>query len=84
VGRDDRARRRHRPAAYALDGEKRFQLFPGEHAWLAQVHDGRAYVGPPGAVDLLRVVDLSTGRVVATRTAPLPSLLLGAGDGWWG
>lgn len=70
-------------AAYGMDGEKRFQLLDGQHAWVALVHDGRAYVDA-GGVEPLRIVDLSTGRVVGTREQPLPALLLGTGSGWWG
>jgi hypothetical protein len=70
-------------AAYGFDGGKRFQLFDGEAAWLAQVHGGRAYVGTSGQA-ALRVVDLATGAVVATRQQALPWLLLGAGASWWG
>lgn len=69
-------------AAYGMDGEKRFQLLDGQHAWVALVHDGRAYVDVGG--EPLRIVDLSTGRVVGTREQPLPALLLGTGSGWWG
>lgn len=70
-------------AAYGLDGEKRFQLLDGQQTWLAQVYGGRAYAGIAGQ-ETLRVIDLATGTVVATRQQPLPWLLLGAGGGWWG
>jgi len=69
-------------AAYGMDGEKRFQLLDGQHAWVALVHNGRAYVGIGG--EPLRIVDLSSGLVVGTREQPLPALLLGTGSGWWG
>ena len=69
-------------AAYGFDGGKRFQLFDGQQAWLAQVYGGRAYVGTSGQ-ETLRIVDLATGTVVATRQQPLPWLLLGDGAGWW-
>ena len=69
-------------AAYGFDGEKQFQLFDGQQAWLAQVYGGRAYVGIVGQ-EALRIVDLATGNVVATRQQPLPWLLLGRGAGWW-
>jgi hypothetical protein len=69
-------------AAYGMDGEKRFHLLAGQHAWVALVHDGRAYVGI--GAEPLRIVDLSTGLVVGTREQPLPALLLGTGSGWWG
>ncbi len=73
-------------AVYGIQGEKRFQLFEGEHAWVALVYRGRAYVGYVGtaAQERLRIVDLANGRVVGTREEQLPWLLLGAGSGWWG
>jgi hypothetical protein len=70
-------------AAYGFDGRKQFQLFDGELAWLAQLYGGRAYVGISGQ-ETLRIVDLATGSVLATRQQPLPWLLLGEGAGWWG
>lgn len=70
-------------AAYGFDGGKRFQLFDGEHAWVAQVYDNRAYVGISGQ-EPLRIVDLSSGQVVGVREQPLPWLLLGPASGWWG
>jgi hypothetical protein len=68
-------------AGYAFDGAKRFQLFAGEEAWVAQVHDGVAYVG----VDQrpLQIVDLSTGRVIGERTGSLPWLVIAPASGWW-
>lgn len=69
-------------AAYGFDGRKLFQLFDGQLAWLAQLYGGRAYVGISGQ-QTLRVVDLATGSVLATRQQPLPWLLLGDGAGWW-
>jgi hypothetical protein len=69
-------------AAYGFDGGKRFQLFDGQQAWLAQVYGGRAYIGTSGQ-EALRVVDLATGTVIATRQHSLPWLLLGAGASWW-
>jgi hypothetical protein len=50
---------------------------------LAQLYGGRAYVGISGQQSL-RIVDLATGSVLATRQQPLPWLLLGDGAGWWG
>ena len=69
--------------AYDLEGAERFHLFDGEYAWVDQVYGGRAYVGS-ASVNELRVVDLATGSVVASRQKALPWLLLGSGDGWWG
>jgi hypothetical protein len=70
-------------AAYAFDGRKRFQIFDGEQAWLAQVYGGRAYVGIAGQ-DRLNIIDLAAGAVVGARAQPLPWLVLGEGAGWWG
>jgi hypothetical protein len=70
-------------AAYAFDGRKRFQVFDGEQAWLAEVYGGRAYVGIVGQ-DGLSIIDLPGGNVVGARAQPLPWLLLGDGAGWWG
>jgi hypothetical protein len=70
-------------AAYGVDGDKRFQVLDGEHAWIGLVYGGRAYVGIAGEAEPLRIVDLATGQVVGTRVDPLPWLLLGAGAGWW-
>jgi hypothetical protein len=69
-------------AAYAFDGARRFRLFDGELTWMTQSYGGRAYVGISGQ-QTLRVVDLRTGSIVATREEPLPWLLLGEGAGWW-
>lgn len=71
-------------AVYATDGVKRFQLFAGEHAWPAEVVDGRAYVMVESAQDKLHIVDLVTGTVTGVREPVLPKLLLGTGSGWWG
>jgi hypothetical protein len=70
-------------AAYAFDGRKRFQVFDGEQAWLAEVYGGRAYVGIVGR-DGLSIIDLTAGNVVGARAQPLPWLLLGDGASWWG
>jgi hypothetical protein len=69
-------------SAYGRDGARRFRLFDGSQTWVDRVHAGRAYVGT--REQLLRIVDLSTGKVVGKRTDPLPELLVGAGGSWWG
>jgi hypothetical protein len=69
-------------AGYSLDGERQFQLFDGQLAWLTQVYRGRAYVGISGE-QTLRIVELATARVLGMREQPLPWLLLGNGAGWW-
>jgi hypothetical protein len=69
-------------AAYDREGRERFHLFDGQQVWVGAVYAGRAYVGVSGERDL-RVVDLASGAEVGTRQ-PLPWLLLGGGDGWWG
>ena len=68
--------------AYSFDGERRFRLFDGGNAWVALVHSGRAYVGVSGDRPL-RIVDLSSGRVIGERDTPLPWLVRGAAAGWW-
>lgn len=70
--------------AYGFDGERRFQLFDGESAWLAEVYGGRAYVGILGQEGPLRIVDLATGRAVGEWRPPLPWLVQGVASGWWG
>jgi hypothetical protein len=70
--------------AYGVDGGKRFQLFDGESAWLAEVYGGRAFVGIISAqAGPLQIVDLSTGRVVGERPPRLPWLVQGVASGWW-
>jgi hypothetical protein len=69
-------------SGYSFDGTKRFQLFAGDEAWVAQVHDGVAYVGI-GGQESVRVVDLATGRVIGERTWPLPWLVVAPASGWW-
>lgn len=73
-------------SGYAFDGSKRFQLFEGDDAWIAQVYEGVAHVGisrPDGRQEPLKVVDLAAGRVIGERTLPLPWLVVGAASGWW-
>jgi hypothetical protein len=77
-------------AGYAPDGNKRFQLFPGKNLTRLTVHGGRAYVGFQGTVRVgathirlddgsaFKTVDLATGQIVGTRTAPIPMLLVDA------
>jgi hypothetical protein len=69
-------------SGYSFDGTKRFQLFAGDEAWVAQVHDGLAYVGI-GGQEPLRVVDLAAGRLIGERTRPLPWLVVAPASGWW-
>jgi hypothetical protein len=69
-------------AAYDYEGRERFHLFDGQQVWVDAVYAGRAYVGLSSEKEL-RVVDLGTGTAVGVRR-PLPWLLLGGGDGWWG
>jgi len=69
-------------AAYALDGMKRFHLFEGKQAWLAEAYAGRAYVafdrGP------VAVVDLESGAVIGDRSTAIPGLLLDDGMSLFG
>jgi hypothetical protein len=69
-------------AGYAVDGTKRFHLFEQKLLFGMVVYGTRAYlrlgeynalVVPPKVYE---VVDLSSGRVLGTRTAPLPELLV--------
>jgi hypothetical protein len=62
-------------AAYTFDGRKRFHLFGKKPIRVQLVFRGRAYVGIGEDLDF-RIVDLARGRVVGTRSQPLPWLLL--------
>jgi hypothetical protein len=78
----------HGLAGYALDGSKRFHLFEGRDLTRLTVHHGRAYVGHFGTVRVgdtvirlddgsaFKTVDLASGRIIGTRTAPLPMLVV--------
>jgi hypothetical protein len=73
-------------AGYDLDGAKRFALFDGLQAFVAEVYRGRAYVWVTragGPQEPLRIVDLASGQVVGERGAPLPRLLDGIAGSWW-
>jgi hypothetical protein len=75
-------------AGFALDGSKRFHLFEDTNLTQLKVYRGRAYVGFNGTVRVgathirlddgsaFKTVDLGTGRIIGTRTAPLPTLLV--------
>jgi hypothetical protein len=69
-------------AGYTVDGEKRFHLFEHKLLFNVTVYGTRAYVSvgeysafvvPP---KIYKVVDLASGHVLGTRTAPLPTLLV--------
>jgi hypothetical protein len=74
-------------AGYALDGSKRFHLFEGRNLTQLRVYGGRAYVGLQGFARVgsthlrlddgsaFKTVDLASGQIIGTRTAPLPMLL---------
>ena len=66
---------------YSSDGTKRFQILDGLLVWIAAVYDGRAYVGVAGESGPLRIVDVTTGQVVGTRSQDVPELLVGS-DSW--
>ena len=68
--------------AYGLDGRERFRLFGRAPVWVAGAYGGRAYVEFPDE-DVLRVVDLASGRVTGRRPAPLPWLITGRAASWW-
>lgn len=67
-------------AAYGPDGTRRFGLFAGQATWIDRIANGRAYVAGSGW-KAGRIIDLSTGRVLGTRTlAEGPTLLVGLGN----
>jgi len=67
-------------AAFGPDGKRRFALFDGRDVWIDHIANGRAYVAGYGW-KRERIIDLSTGRIVGTRsTAMAPTLLLGQGN----
>jgi hypothetical protein len=77
----------HGLAGYALDGRKHFHVFEGRRLTQLRIYGGRAYVGlfetvRVGATHIrlddgsaFKIVDLASGRIIGTRTAPLPILL---------
>jgi DNA-binding beta-propeller fold protein YncE len=66
--------------AYGPDRRRRFGLFAGHDVWIDHVANGRAYVAGYGWNNE-RIIDLSTRRIIGTRTtAPAPTLLLGLGN----
>jgi hypothetical protein len=66
--------------AYGSDGNVRFGLFAGHDVWIDHIANGRAYVAGYGW-KRERIVDLSTGRIIGTRTTvEAPTLLLGQGN----
>ncbi|HEU0304775.1 MAG TPA: hypothetical protein VFR32_09355 [Gaiellaceae bacterium] len=64
-------------AGYVLDGSKRFHLFEGKAAWLAEAYAGRAYVFLGGK--RYPIVDLDRGVAVGERRNPPAHLLLDDG-----
>jgi hypothetical protein len=67
-------------AAYGPDGKKSYSLFAGHDVWIDHIVNGRAYIGGYGWKSE-RIIDLSTGRIIGTRTtAAAPMLLLGLGN----
>jgi hypothetical protein len=75
-------------AAFGLDGSKRFHVFAGKQLTQLRIYGDRAYVGLDGTVRVgaahirlddgsaFKVVDLATGRIIGTRSTPLPILLV--------
>jgi hypothetical protein len=75
-------------AGYTLDGSKRFHVFEDRFLTQLRIYGGRAYVGLEGTVRVgaawrrlddgsaFKTVDLATGQIIGTRTAPLPTLLV--------
>ena len=62
-------------AAYDVAGNRRFRLFADRAVFVSQVFRGLAYVDEER--EQVRVVELATGRIVATRRDAPPQLLLG-------
>ena len=69
-------------AAYGPDRSLRFRLFAGASSWVLAVSMGRAYVQDPGNEHRALVVDLASGKVVGTRSSPVPTPLLADGPDW--
>jgi hypothetical protein len=79
-------------AGYALDGSKRFHVFEDRFLTQLRIFGDRAYVGLEGTVrvgaawrrlddgSVFKTVDLASGRIIGTRTAPLPMLLVDQAD----
>jgi hypothetical protein len=66
--------------AYGPGKARRFRLFAGEDVWIDHIANGRAYIAGYGWKNE-RIIDLSTGRIIGTRsTAVAPMLLLGLGN----
>jgi hypothetical protein len=75
-------------AAYGLDGSKRFHVFSGTTLTQLRIYGDRAYVGVDGIVRVgdtymrlddgsaFKIVDLASGRIIGTRTASIPMLLV--------
>jgi hypothetical protein len=72
---EDRNQRGMGIALYNLDGSERFRLLDGRQIWVSEVLGDRAYVFVANE-ELLRVVDLNSGRVIGTRRGDPPWLLL--------
>lgn len=68
--------------AYDSHGIVRFRAFAGRAVYVNDVAGGRAYVTvvAPNGYEHQRVVDLRTGRVLATAVFDWPGLLVGDGD----
>ena len=68
--------------AYDSHGDVAFRAFTGRSVYVNDVSAGRAYVTvtAPSGYQHQRVVDLRTGRVLATAGFEWPRLLLGDGD----
>jgi hypothetical protein len=69
-------------AAYGRDGVERFRLFEGKRIWVFAVYGGLAYVhaeneGP------WQIIELVSGRVVASQQGQVPWLLLEENAAVW-
>jgi hypothetical protein len=60
--------------AYDLNGTKRFQLFRGRSVVPLEAYGGKAWINVGRPSELLKIVNVRTGRVVGS--GPLPTLLV--------
>src|SRR5207247_2566228 len=66
-------------AVYGFDGARKLSVFRGDAARVVLAFRGKAYVDL-GRPYTARVVDLTSGRILADRHAPLARLLIGDGS----
>jgi hypothetical protein len=76
---DDSARSGMGLAAYSFDGSRKLSVLRGDAAYLMLAWRGKAYLGLDGS-NSATIVDLSAGKVVGARSAPLAQLLIKDGS----